>query len=139
MKTLKQFVSKTQKLADSLNDKNWDQSEGTYSPNFRCCIGAHLANLFRDNLDPVGGWLDYERGQAAAARYIGCTVEQLGLLLHAAGAPVKPFGGNRWPLHPAFVWQNLKRIEELPPEDATAVDDWLHQYHEQFNITHRNA
>ena len=145
---LKQFATRTQHIADSLNEDNWDQLEGAYDPDKPCCIGAHLANFFgvavpeSNDLDCQENFLarrtDYLRGKHAACEYIGCNGAQLCLMLHAAGGPWNSFNPEDWHNPVGVVWRNLAQIETLPPEatedDPNRTARWIAQHHIRFGI-----
>ena len=124
---LREFTTATQPMVDRLNSENWWQGSGRYTwlrP--RCCIGAHLAHHFKVATADSDDFID---GYCSAARFIGCSVTQLELLLQAAGAPVDPFSSADWGREPWKVWEKLKRIEGFPPDVRKRQDaqDWVKQ------------
>ena len=138
---LREFVQATGLMVSRLDNTNWDQRIGTYEPGSSCCIGAHLAHWFHKETGKLG---DYVTGEEEAAKFLGCSPDQLGLILHAAGAPRDPFGTDLWELHPTEVWQNLLLIETMPPADipsgvptdygeSTAAKTWLQEQRKRIH------
>ena len=84
------------------------QSQGTWRPGARCCVGARLAHA----LNVESG--DYRDGRRAFARSMECNDAQLVLMLRQAGAGHSPFSGFEWPNSPKEVWANLMEIKEFP-------------------------
>ena len=93
-----------------LPDELIDQEIGWYNEGVPCCVGAHLANILgeetneRDFLDGIDAWAELMGGNRAHAI----------LLLRQAGAGISPIGNLAWSLPLSEVWENLKKIEELP-------------------------
>lgn len=144
--TIARFVDDTFYVVKNLDNSNWTERCHQYRPGGLCSVGAHLAHHYGlslfdwiERMPQYGfeqaletrGPPDPDAAAAAACRTIGCTLWQLDLLLHAAGAPEKPFLFNRWELrvtgnckdrnvreiwryHPRQAWANLAQIKNLP-------------------------
>ena len=99
-----------------LPEERIDHSEGWYSENEPCCVGAHLANLLCE-----GKRNFYISGILAwAERVMKVSEHEARRLLVKAGAAPLPFGGRKWPTPVAEVFAKLaepERAEEKPPEE----------------------
>ena len=145
IKKFHMFLKQTTVLAEGLDNTNWDQTQGTYTPGEPACIGAHIAH-FAGNDDRDDG-NDAFGGLVATAVFVGCDCCQIRALFRAGGSPEKPFGTVPWPLHPATVWKNMAEINEMPPalrtgfgsldgyrKSRTEQEAWIQRYREKFNL-----
>ena len=77
-----------------------------------CCIGARLAGFFMTSeYDDY----DFRSGIDEFARRLGGNRAHVILMLRTAGAGYNPLSSEDWPISPKEVWQNLSKMEMLPP------------------------
>ena len=119
-----------EKVAE-LPDELIDQENGNYEEGMPCCVGAHLANILEGSPSTACHFpataCDFTDGIDAWAELMGGNRAHAILLLRQAGAGMFPIGNCDWDLPVSEVWENLKKIEELPSlVGANLAEEILH-------------
>ena len=106
LKGIELFEPITELPLNRINQKN-----GTYTEEYPCCVGAHLAHELSVTSDTPE---DYLKGADTWAEQMGITRAHLILMLRRSGAGEHPFASDDWESSPTKVFANLCKIEEFP-------------------------
>ena len=83
-----------------------NQDYGIYREHCACCIGAHIAFLFKAQLRSSDYSL-FEAGRRELAKRMDMSTTELYKVLWNHGAPRHPFGLAPWKIPPAIVFERV--------------------------------